>query len=47
MQSKKSVANLALWNGATNGGVTIDDFEEFLRLGKEAFDAKYKEGSNG
>ena len=25
--------------------VTIDDFEEFLRLGKEAFDAK-KEESN-
>lgn len=43
---EKECCKFSLVEWCDEWGVTIDDFEEFLRLGKEAFDAKYKEESN-
>ena len=42
---KKECCKFSLVEWCYEWEVTIDDFEEFLRLGKEAFDAR-KEGSN-
>ena len=43
---KRECRKFSLVEWCDEWGVTIDDFEEFLRLGKEAFDAKKKEESN-
>ena len=43
---KKECRKFSLVEWCDGWGVTIDDFEEFLRLGKEAFDAKHKEESD-
>lgn len=44
---KKECCKFSLVEWCSKWRITIDEFEEFLRLGKEAFDAKYKEESNG
>jgi hypothetical protein len=43
---EKECCKFSLVEWCDEWGVTIDEFEEFLRLGKEAFDAKHKEESN-
>lgn len=43
---KKECRKFSLVQWCNEWKVTIDEFEEFLRLGKEAFDARHKEESN-